>query len=91
MKKYIRHNRLIMEKVHDEFFIMDVNAGKYYALNSTASYLWQMLETPIGFDDLQRRMMMIYSVDERNCKDALANILNEMMGRFMVVLFDDES
>lgn len=80
-----------MEKVHDELFIIDVNVGKYYALNSTASYLWQMLETPIGFDDLQQRIMMIYKVDERNCKDALANILNEMIARLLVVMFEDES
>jgi hypothetical protein len=36
-------------------------------------------------------MMMIYSVDERNCKDALANILNEMIARLLVVMFEDES
>ena len=83
----IRNNCLNDVKVHDEIFILDIEANKYYGLNSTAAYVWDKLCVPITFDELCQSVYLKYAVDEHIAKEALSDLIGDMIKRTMIIEF----
>lgn len=85
MKKLVKNNLLNEVKVHDEIFMVDLNADKYYALNTTAAYVWGMLDVPIHVEQLRQKILQRFNVNEHIATDSLDNLLQEMIKRKMIV------
>lgn len=90
MKKVVKNKLLGEVKVHDETFMIDLDADKYYALNPTATYVWNLLCFPISIDELKHKILHRYHVDEEFAKNALDKLLHEMIKRKMIVLCDED-
>jgi hypothetical protein len=68
MKKYIRNNDTITGKLHDEQVMLDIEKGKYFSLNPVATRIWEILEEPLGIDELCNLLLEEYEVDTKQCK-----------------------
>ena len=68
MKKYIRNNDTITGKLHDEQVMLDIEKGKYFSLNPVATRIWEILEQPLGIDELCNLLLEEYEVDTKQCK-----------------------
>lgn len=84
MKKLVKNNLLDEVKIHDEIFMVDLNADKYYALNATAAYVWGMLNVPIHVEELKQKIIQRYDVDEHTVIHALDNLMQEMIKRKLI-------
>jgi PqqD family protein of HPr-rel-A system len=76
--KYIRNNKTISGRLHDEMVMMDIDQGKYFSLNQSATAIWELLENPITSAELCRKLMEEYDVDPEQCKKEVQDHLNEM-------------
>ena len=85
MKKVIKNKLLGEVKVHDETFMIDLGADKYYALNPTATYVWDMLYLPISIEELKQKILLRYQVDEDIATNALNDFIHEMIKREMII------
>ncbi|MEY2595738.1 MAG: hypothetical protein RI965_1010 [Bacteroidota bacterium] len=85
MKKLIKNNLLDGVKVHDEIFMVDLEADKYYALNPSAAYIWDLIYMPVSVEELKQKILQRYNVDENIATNALENILQEMIKRKMII------
>lgn len=85
MKKMFKNNLFGEVNVHDETFMVDLDADKYYALNPTATYVWDMLCFPISIEELKQKILLRFHVDEDIATNALNNLLQEMLKRKMIV------
>ena len=89
MKKFIRNNDLTHVKLLDELFMLDLKANKYYSLNSTASYVWDMLYIPINENELSLHLIKRYQVDENIATLAVHDIILKMLNRNLIYEYKD--
>ena len=85
MQKYIRNNKTISGRLHDELVMMDINQGKYFSLNPVATRIWDLLEDSKGIDELCRVLTNEYEIDLDQCSREVEEHLNEMVKMKLVV------
>lgn len=85
MIKYIRNSKTISGRLHDELVMMDIDKGKYFALNPVATRIWDLLEKPLTLDELCALLMEEYEVSESQCREEVQEVLEEMVRLGVVV------
>jgi len=89
MTTYIRNNKTISGRLHDELVMMDIEQGKYFSLNPVATSIWDMLEKPIAMEVLCEKLMEEYEVGIEQCKAEVEEHLNEMVKLELVLRRSD--
>jgi hypothetical protein len=79
MVTYLRNSKTISGRLHDEMVMMDMEQGKYFSLNQTATAIWEFLENPLTMDELCDRLMEEYEVDRERCLEEVNEYIEEMM------------
>jgi hypothetical protein len=79
MTKYQRKSKIISGRLQDELVMMDLDKGKYFALNPITTRIWDLLEKPLALDELCRLLMDEYEVEEEQCRADVAEVLAEMV------------
>ncbi len=85
MKKFKKKQTIHAEWIDGEVFIMDTEAGKYYAMNRAASFVWMQLDVPMSSKELADRVMSSYDVEKGRCNDSIAKLLERMCSMKMIV------
>ena len=62
-------------QLDDEFLAVDAQAGYCYALNETASRVWDLLAEPVSFGDLCTRLCREFAVAEAVCAREVKGLL----------------
>jgi len=78
MVKYIRNSKTISGRLHEEMVMMDMEQGKYFSLNQTATAIWELLENPLTVEELCDRLMDEYEVDREQCLEEVKEYIDEM-------------
>ncbi len=84
MTRYIRNSKTISGRLHDEMVMMDMDQGKYFSLNQTATVIWEMLENPMTIEDICTRLAEDFEVDMRQCREDVLSYLEEMTDRGLI-------
>lgn len=58
----------IAQPMGEEIIIMDVDAGKYIAINKMAAEIWAMLDKPMIVNDIVNTLFNSYEVSREQCK-----------------------
>lgn len=77
--KFIRNEKNISGRLHDELVMMDIDKGKYFALNPVATRIWDLLENPLAIDELCTLLLEEYEVSIEQCTEEVAELLKEMV------------
>ena len=85
MSEYIRNNKNINGRLHDELIMMDIERGKYFSLNQVATRIWDLLEESKGIDELCKTLMEEYEVDLEQSSREVEEYLNEMIKLGLVI------
>ena len=72
-------------EVADQTMMMNIDKGKYYALEGTAKLIWGQLEAPTKIEDLISKMVEVYDVEPDQCRSDVLSFLNELMENDLVV------
>ncbi len=76
--KYLRHSKTISGRLDEELVMMDIEQGKYFALNPVATRIWELLENPLTVEDLCTVLMDEYDVEKEQCSKETEAYLAEM-------------
>ena len=85
MPKYIRNDKTISGRLHDELVMMDISQGKYFSLNPVATRIWDLLEDSKGLAELCRVLANEYEIDFEQCSREVEEHLNEMVKMKLIV------
>ena len=88
--KYLRNAKTISGQLHDELVMMDIDQGRYFALNPVATRIWQLLQYPLSLEHLCRKLLDEYEVDENRCFGEVETHLQEMHQLGLIHAMDDE-
>lgn len=73
-----RDENWVGSEVDDSFVMVNIESGKYVALNLTANTVWQMLEQPRSQSEMEAEMMDRFDVEEADCRASLESLLGKM-------------
>ena len=73
-----RDENWVGSEVEDSFVMVNIETGKYVALNLTANAVWQLLEQPRTQSELEAALQDNFSVDPAQCRTALVPLLEQM-------------
>lgn len=59
--------------------MMDMDQGKYFSLNQTATAIWELLDKPLAMDELCDSLLEEYEVNREECFDDVRGYLEEMI------------
>ncbi|WGX95778.1 PqqD family protein [Nocardioides sp. L-11A] len=68
----------------EEFVMMGLAQGEYYAVKGVAAALWRHLEQPRDLGELCALVAADYDVSAEACRDDIVAFLDELRGRRMV-------
>lgn len=77
--RYERNKKTISGKLHDELVMMDMDQGKYFSLNQTATVIWELLERPLTIEELCETLTEEFEIDREQCEADTKQYLEEMM------------
>ena len=80
-----KNSKTISGRIHDELVMMDIDKGKYFALNPVATRIWDLLEKPLTIDELCGILMDEYDVETEQCLKETEELLREMVKLGLVV------
>ncbi|MBT8342093.1 MAG: PqqD family protein [Desulfatitalea sp.] len=74
-----RVNHQIASKIDNEYLIMDIEQGSYFALRDVAGRIWELLETPHSLQSLGEKLEEEYAVDPSVCQSEVDAFLKELI------------
>lgn len=83
--KYIRNNKTISGRLHDEIVMMDIDQGKYFSLNPVATHIWDLLEKSRDIEELCKELVGEYDVDPGQCMKEVEEHIGEMVKMGLVL------
>ena len=73
-----RDENWVGSEIEDSFVMVNIETGKYVALNTTANAVWQLLEEPQTQQQLEVALRHRFAVDEAACRQSLLKLLEKM-------------
>jgi Coenzyme PQQ synthesis protein D (PqqD) len=73
-----RSDDWVGSEIEDSFVMVNIDSGKYVALNLTATTVWDALETPADQPSIERALCEAYSVSPEDCHRSVTALLAKM-------------
>ena len=74
----------VSAEVEDALVLLDLETLVYHSLNSTASAVWELLETPRGKVTLVETLCERYRVEPAQCEASVSRLLDELQASHLV-------
>ncbi len=69
-----------------ETVILEMNSGRYFALDPIGTRVWQLLQTLSTAESLCGRLMEEYEVDSGTCRRDLSSLLGQMAENGLILI-----
>lgn len=87
---YVRGPHVEFQQIDEEGVLLDMQLGRYFRLNSSATDIWQQLESPSDIDELTGRIGELYEVDPPEISVDVRQVVNDMMQFGLIVTADQD-
>ncbi|MDB2151341.1 lasso peptide biosynthesis PqqD family chaperone [Clostridium butyricum] len=64
--------------IDGEKVMMDIENGKYYALNEVGSKIWELTKDKIKINDIVNVLLSEYEVGEEQCRESTMNFIERL-------------
>jgi len=78
MTTFTRNQETISGQIDEELVMVDIERGSYFSLNSVATRIWELLETPLTIEGLCEKLMEEYEVSSEQCRIEVEKHLTKM-------------
>lgn len=82
----VRNLNFFTAEIDNDLVMMDEEQGCYFALNSMARNIWELLAEPISYASLLQKLLATYEVDEQQCRKDLSLFLQESLKNDLIHL-----
>lgn len=78
MTVYQRRDDWVGTQVEDHLVMINVDSGRYVALNETAADAWHLLEKPLDRKALVEAMTERFAIDAKTCGQSVDTLIERM-------------
>jgi len=81
---------VVWTKLGEEVAILNSETGTYFGLDPVGSRIWCLMADGAPIDEVVSTLLAEYRVDEQRARDDLRELINELVARSLVRIFNDE-
>lgn len=70
--------------VEEGIAILDLRSNTYFSLDLVGAAIWGRMATPASLDDLTAAVSAEYDVSPQDCRDDIADLLNDMQAHDLI-------
>jgi len=85
-----RNGELLTSTLDEQIVMMHVYDGNYYSLNNIGTRIWQILETPLTFNELVIKLVDEFEVSKEQCVDDITPFINELIEKQILSLVSND-
>ena len=78
MKSWKRRDDWVGTQVEDHLVMINVESGRYVALNDTAAEAWRLLEEPRDQEALVTALTGTFNIDREACAQSVSELMERM-------------
>jgi hypothetical protein len=78
MKSWKRRDDWVGTQVEDHLVMINVESGRYVALNDTAAEAWRLLEEPQDQEALVTALTGTFNIDRETCTQSVTDLMERM-------------
>ena len=78
------NSSIIWRKIDDTIFIIDPLNEKIHELNETAAIIFEMIIKNKKFDEIEKKILKEYEVDEKECRKDILDIISELKDKGVI-------
>lgn len=83
--RYSRKTEIVSAMLgQDEIALLSAARGKYYGLNSPATRIWELLDSPKSIEELTSILMAEYDVAADECRQQTRELVAELVAENLV-------
>lgn len=75
---WTRSEDWVGSEIEDSFVMVNIDSGKYVALNRTATAVWEALASPVDQATIERAMCEAFVVSPEDCHRSVTALLGQM-------------
>lgn len=83
-KKWSRAENWVGATIEDAFVMLNLDQGHYVSLNSTATDVWNAMETPAAISDIVSKLTARYDVQAEHCRNSVTELLEKLEGMGLI-------
>lgn len=72
------HPEQLSSDLDGETILLQMSSGLYYGLNEIGAVIWEMIQTPHQFQDIQEKLLETYEVAPEVCKQEVTKLVSEL-------------
>lgn len=77
----MRDSDIIATDMDGETVMMSIERGEYYGLDGIGPFLWEQLAEPVSLDELCRRVLREYEIDEATCRADVSAFIEDLIDK----------
>jgi hypothetical protein len=82
--RYKAINEHLCCDLNNEAVILSLDNGKYYGINSVGSRIWELLQKPVSFLEIEQTILDEYDVAEEICRQEISRFLELMAAEGLI-------
>ena len=91
MVRYQAIREYLCCEVNGEAVVLSLKNGKYYGLNPVALRIWELIQTPLSANEVEKAILLEYKVENEVCEQAVATFLKQMAAEDLIILINEEA
>jgi hypothetical protein len=76
--RWQRDDNWVGSQIDDNFVMVNIETGKYIALNASASAIWDSIEQPRSAEEIVIDLRSRFEVDPQTCRTSVDRMLGQM-------------
>jgi hypothetical protein len=77
---------VVWQEVEGQVVLLEMNAGRYYALDSVGSRMWEVLVEATSVAHARDRLLALFDVDAETLDHDLAELIGRLAGARLLVV-----
>jgi len=78
------NSNIVWRKIDDTIFIIDPLNEKIHELNETAAIIFEMIIKNRKIDEIEKKILKEYDVDEKECRKDISYIISELKDKGVI-------
>ncbi len=72
------HPEQLSSDLDGETILLQMSSGLYYGLNEMGAAIWEMIQSPMTFQDIQSKLLDAYEVSAEVCQQEVEKLLTDL-------------
>lgn len=88
--RVVRRKDVMTTDLDGEIGMIDIESGKYYALDPIGSSIWSLIEEPVPVRRIVKSLLQEYDVDEATCSSHTIELLTSLRNKNLIAVLPRE-